>query len=170
MASELIIRKPEQTYDMPEMYKRIEAELCKKPWGAHWLRHGRIFPVRTKQWHMEDFARPRRCYANSLCACQSVTDAHKDLGLVRDIRYAEGLMVEESGIYMHAWCTLDGEVMDFTFPEEAHKHLYFGIAFDLTFTWKAQLEDGIVYHGFIPRWERAEKFVVPYLLEQRTAA
>ena len=163
MAPRIIIREPEHTYDTLETYERIEAELCKHPWGVHWLTHGRTFPVDQKQWHEEQFCRPRHCYQNALTACLSTSKVYLEEGFETDIRYAEGLMVDETGIYMHAWCTFDGKVRDFSHPEEAHKYLYFGIAFDVAFTWKVQWGGKIVYPGFIPRWKRTEQFVVPYL-------
>lgn len=150
-----------------EYLRRYQNEF---PWGKLWLEHGTDFPAPTKAL-CADFINGNAlgpegsCYRNALHFSNRLIQCKhlKDKPIEKSILYVEGLAVDMTGVYPHAWLSVDGRVVDITWPG-AYLTTYYGIAFDPL--WARKLAEKIGKIGMVCEWDKFEPYVHSKLKEK----
>ncbi|MDO8514235.1 MAG: hypothetical protein Q7S50_01695 [bacterium] len=138
---------------LPTAEEYLKANPDRYEWGRLWAEHGRSFippAYRVCREMIEDdaFLQETLCYTNaldvSLCMSESTSERKGE------IRYVEGLAVDPTGAYPHAWVTIDEKVLDPTWPG-AYLATYFGVAF--VPEWVQQTSRKVGWQGMLGKWD-----------------
>ncbi len=106
-----------------------------------------------------DLLPERHCFSNSLSLAMSLLQ--EDASLRGKIFYVEGLAIDQTGAYAHAWLTFGDQAIDYTWPT-GWMTTYFGIPFDPE--WVHKVTDEVGYVGFLGEWDLFSQHVERKLL------
>lgn len=136
---------------LPTAEEYLKEHASKYPWGELWVAHGRSFqppPYRE----CRGMAKEGICFEEGHCFRNSLLVSLHILKRLPDepVKYVEGIAVDPTGAYVHAWIEMRGMVYDPTWPG-AFLATYFGIPFDPT--WVNQMSKKVDRIGMLMEWD-----------------
>ena len=153
------LSRSKDKFDMvfPTAKESLEQYYVDRPWKEKWLSDGRSFASPKKSdcllIHLLRAHIKGNCYNNSLRLALG-----REGRIIRwkpkKILYCEGVAVNPTGAYLHAWLLVDGKVYDPTWPD-AYRATYFGIAFDPKFMLEFAEKTNQV--SLLQNWHQAKK-------------
>lgn len=160
------IAAPNVRRSMPTAHEYLNKFPEKWPWANLWLKHGQTFTSPHYRTCREiisgnELMEEGHCFRNSLILSLQLAEDGE-----REVRYVEGLAVDPTGIFPHAWITKGNQVFDFTWPG-AWMATYFGVAFDPL--WVNQISCKIGRVGILPEWDRSKKYIIEKFEEDSVA-
>lgn len=160
------LRRLRRTLPSAEAYLRAHAK--DYPWGELWLLHGQSFPAPPRSLcHSKvrdgSYMPEGNCYGNSLALSRAMAEkVQREGGPFKFVLYAEGLAVDPTGAWLHAWLVIDGRVHDPTWPG-AYMATYFGVTFEPE--WADEVAEKMDVIGMTLRWDLFHQIVTEKLNE-----
>lgn len=126
-------------------------------WRELWLQRGKTLSAPSRKLclsiHKADAHVRGNCYNNALQLALGMEGKIILPNEPREVLYGEGMAVNPTGAYLHAWLVIDGNVYDPTWPD-AYRATYFGMAFDPQ--WILKFAETIGRVSLLQNWEYAE--------------
>ena len=146
---------------LPSAESYLQNHSEKYSWGPAFLRHGKRFEAPSEKTARVCMVEGK-CYSNALLLAERILRTSPDIG--KEIFYVEGIAVDPTGAYPHAWCVCKGEVIDPTWPG-SFLATYFGVPFEVP--WAVKISAKVGWYGMIDRWEKFSEPVSEYLQASR---
>lgn len=138
-----------------EEYLRLHAD--EYPWRKLWLERGEVLSppsrklclsINKANGHVRG-----NCYNNALRLALRMEGKIILPNEPKEVLYGEGMAVNPTGAYLHAWLVIDGNVYDPTWPD-AYRATYFGVAFDPQ--WMLNFAETTGHVSLLQNWHNAQ--------------
>lgn len=158
-------------HEHPTAREYVEAYTSEFPWGQFCLKYGQV-SVREGYRTIRDridcrgFMEEGACYRNAMSILRSWRTRRPSWISGKQVSYVEGLALDRTGIFLHAWIDIDGVAYDITF-QRAFMTTYFGVRLDPEKADATMRRIG--YYGLLHWWSLSEPFVYDALVTQHVS-
>lgn len=146
----------------PTAKEYLEQYGSEYPWKQMWLNQGKTFASPSRELCLrinQAEAHVRgNCYNNAIRLAIGMGGKIILPNKPNEVLYCEGMAVNPTGAYLHAWLVVDGNVYDPTWPD-AYRATYFGITFDPQ--WILNFAETVGKVSLLQNWEYAEPRLSP---------